>query len=181
MFKQFTIAVALVVATSSAFAQESTRFYAGADVGSIKGDDADRETGYGGFVGYRFHENFAVEAGYHRLVKVRESYHDAEYGYNVSGKGKTDQADLSLVGTVPLGSGFSVYGRLGVNRLTLKADISITEAGITESESFSESETKLLYGAGLAYAFTPTISGRVEVQKPVSDLTRIAAGVAFSF
>jgi len=47
--------------------------------------------------------------------------------------------------------------------------------------SESATEDKVVYGVGLSYAFTPAISGRLEVQKPHSDITKIAAGVAYNF
>jgi len=81
--------------------------------------------------------------------------------------------DVSLIGSVPLSGGFSMFGRIGYNR-------------IDGEEKFNGVKTKehsnnALYGIGLGYAFTPVINGRLEVQKPDSDVTKIAAGVAFSF
>ena len=34
---------------------------------------------------------------------------------------------------------------------------------------------------GLGYAFSPVVNARLEVQKPDSDITKIVAGVAYSF
>lgn len=42
-------------------------------------------------------------------------------------------------------------------------------------------ENKAVVGAGLSYAFTPALAGRIEVQKPHSEITQIAAGVALAF
>ena len=39
----------------------------------------------------------------------------------------------------------------------------------------------VLYGVGLNYNFTPTISGRAEVQKPSSDSTNYGVGIVFKF
>jgi len=182
MFKQLAIAAALVAASSPALAQQAPKFYAGADVGTITADDTDgHKNGFGAFAGYKFNEYFAVEAGYHRLSRSTLSNYDSGFGYTASGSANVNQADLSVIGTLPLGSGFSVYGRLGLNRLEAKGHVTVTGGGTTDTESISESDNKALYGAGLSYAFTPAISARVEVQKPVSDLTRYAAGVAFGF
>lgn len=154
MFKKIAITATLAMLASSAFA--AGPFYAGADFGSTKADGfSDRENGYGAFVGYTFHENFAVEGAYRRLA-------DAD--------GETiDQAAVSVVGTLPLSNGFNVFGRLGYNRLEAKY------AGGKETES------KALYGVGVGYAFTPTISGRIEFQKPSSDSHNVSAGIAFAF
>lgn len=172
MFKKIAAATALIIASSTAFAAQPNTFYAGADVGRTKVDDiSGRETSVGAFVGYNFHQNFAVEGGYRRL---------ADYDINVLGAGcmgqgsvKVDQAHLSLIGSLPVNERVSVYGRLGVNSLEGK----IKAAGFEEKDS----TTKALYGVGVNYAFTPAVSARVEVQKPSSDSTNVSAGVAFQF
>lgn len=173
MFKKLAAATALVIASSAAFAAQPDTFYAGADVGRTKIDGmSGRDTSYGAFVGYNFHQNFAVEAGYRRL---------ADYDFLVAGAGSSliggkesvDQAHLSVIGSLPVGEGFSVYSRLGVNNVRTKA-----EAG---SYKYSGSENKALYGVGVSYAFSPAVSARLEVQKPASDATNLSAGVAFQF
>lgn len=164
MFKKIAIAAALAAASSVAFAAAPTPFYAGVDASSTKVSGFDDKGGYGAFVGYNINQNVAVEAGYHRLV-------DSSFG---TGADYTlDQMDVSLIGSVPLSGGFSMFGRIGYNR-------------IDGEEKFNGVKTKehsnnALYGIGLGYAFTPVINGRLEVQKPDSDVTKIAAGVAFSF
>lgn len=167
MFKKIAAATALIIASSAAFAAQPSTFYAGADVGRTKIDDLDRDTSYGAFVGYNFNQTFAVEAGYRRLA-------DVDYRIlNVNTKVRADQLALSVVGSFPIAESFSVYGRLGLNRLEAKAT-----AG---NVSAKDDETKALYGIGLSYAFTPAVSARVEVQKPASDVTNVSAGVSFQF
>lgn len=164
MFKKIAIAAALAAASSVAFAAAPTPFYAGVDVSSTKVSGFDDKAGYGAFIGYNINQNVAVEGGYHRLV-------DSDFG---TGADYTlDQMDVSLIGSVPLSGGFSMFGRIGYNR-------------IDGEEKFNGVKTKehsnnALYGIGMGYAFTPVINGRLEVQKPDSDVTKIVAGVAFSF
>lgn len=156
MFKKLVIASALSLIASASFAQTAPSVYAGVDIGSTKADGFDgRETSYGAFVGYNFNENFALEGGYRQL-------------YNVDGE-KANQVALSGIATMPLSGGFNVYGRLGYNRLSAKGP------------DYNEHVSRVLYGAGVGYAFTPTIMGRVEVQKPHSDITNVSVGVAFKF
>ena len=174
MFKKIAAATALILASSVAFAAQPNTFYAGADVGRTKIDDfSKRETSVGGFVGYNFHQNFAVEGGYRRLAN-HDIYIGAPTGSSfVEGSAKVDQAHLSLVGSLPVGESFSLYGRLGVNRLEAK----VSGGGYSDKDS----TTKALYGVGVSYAFSPAVSARVEVQKPASDATNLSAGVAFQF
>lgn len=167
MFKKFAAAAALLAASAASFAAEAPSFYAGAAGTSTEIDGFDRESGYGAFLGYKFNQSIAIEAGYYRVA-------DSEYGSGpLRADVSVDQADLSVIGTLPLSNGFDLYGRLGVARLEAKADV----AGYRGKEH----DTNALYGLGLGYAFTPVVHGRLEVQKPASDATKIVAGVAFSF
>lgn len=164
MFKKIAAAAALIAASSTAFAIEPGALYAGVDLGKTKIDEVSgRDTSAGAFVGYKFHPNFAAEFGYRRLFDSTIEGIDA----------KADQIALSLIGTYPLGNNFDVYGRLGYNRIELDA----SAGGFSASDSTS----RAVYGIGLGYAFTPAISGRIEVQKPSSDSTNLSAGVVFKF
>ena len=164
MIKNIAAAAALLLASTAAFAAQPNTFYAGADVGKTRVSDwSERETSYGAFVGYNFHQNFAVEGGYRRLGE------DKYGGYKLTG----DQAALSVVGSLPVAERVSVYGRLGVNRLEAKVS--------SGNVSVSDSTTKALFGVGASYAFTPAVSGRVELQRAASDITNLSAGVAFQF
>jgi OmpA-OmpF porin, OOP family len=184
MFKQIAIAATLAIASSSAFAQQPTPFYVGADYGTTKADGVHHKHGFGAYAGYNFNANIALEGGFHRLSKSAGSYH-YDFGngnsYDASGSGKAEQVDLSVIGTLPLSKGFSVYGRLGINRLQFKTHLTTTLGGVTETESDSESENKVLYGVGLSYAITPAISARFEIQKPHNEFTRAAIGLSYGF
>jgi hypothetical protein len=163
MFKKIAIAATLAILSSAAMAADQPYFYAGGDIGSTKVEGADRETSYGAFGGYQINQNFGIEAGFRRLADTDVGGADL----------KVDQIALSAIGTIPLSNGFNVFGRLGYNRLTVKAS--------ANGFSATEHENKALYGVGVGYAFTPTVMGRLEVQKPESDVTNISAGVSFRF
>lgn len=163
MFKKIAIAAALAVLASSSFAADANKFYVGGDIGSTKLDGFDRETSYGGFAGYNITSTVAVEVGYRRLA----SYDD--FGGDLD----LNQTAISAIGSLPVGNGFGIYGRLGYNRVEVKAS-----AG---RYSASDSVNRALYGIGATYAFTPAISGRLEVQRPSSDSTNFSAGVSFQF
>jgi OOP family OmpA-OmpF porin len=168
MFKQIAAAAALVIASSSAFAQQAPTFYAGAEASSTKLDGAGREGGFGGFFGYNFTQNFAVEAGYHQLASGTMEYDGEDVDI------KFNQTVVSVIGTLPLSSGFSLYGRLGYNDIKVRASYE----GVSASEKLDDGA---VYGVGLSYAFSPVVSGRLEVSKPVSEMTKLTAGVAFHF
>lgn len=163
MFKKIAIAAALVAASSAVFAAEPTPFYAGVDVSSTKVTGFDDKLGGGAFIGYKLNQSIAIEGGYHRLADT-----------TVDGADVTlDQIDVSVLGTVPLTNGFSMYGRIGYNRVEGEAKFD----GIKTKDHSNNA----VYGIGLGYAFTPVVNGRLEVQKPDSDVTKLVAGVAYSF
>ena len=168
MFKKIAFAATLAVMACSASAQERPALYAGADVGSTKLDGiSDRQSSFGAFVGYQINTNFAVEAGYRRLA-------DFDVNVGASNVGVTvDQTAASLLGILPLGSGFNVYSRLGYNRLDAKGRLGYSSA--------TDSTSGVLYGVGVGYAFTPTISARLEAQKPSSDTSNVAASLSLKF
>jgi OOP family OmpA-OmpF porin len=160
MFKKIVIASALALMASASFAQTAPSMYAGVDVGSLDIDGIDdKETTAGVFAGYNFNENFALEGGY-RQAKFDQF--------------KLQQLSLSVIGTMPLSNNFSVYGRLGYNDIDTKVRVN----GGTFS---GDVDSGVVYGVGMGYAFTPTISGRVEYQRPTSDASILTAGVSFKF
>ncbi len=173
MFKKIAAATALILASSAAFAAQPNTFYAGADVGKTKADGfSGKDTSVGAFAGYNFHQNFAVEAGYRRLDDREIGIMTGSTSF-VWGSSKLDQAHLSVIGSLPVGERFSVYGRLGANRLESKVG--------SNGYSFKHAETKALYGVGMNYAITPAVSARLEVQRPHGDATNLSAGVGFQF
>jgi len=168
MFKKIAAATALVIASSAAFAAQPNTVYAGADVGSTKIDGiSGHGTSLGAFVGYNVLPNVAVEAGYRRLASL--SYTVPGY----SGDIDLNQLSLSAVGALPLSNGFSLLGRLGYSHV--EAETKVFGSRIKESDSGA------VVGLGLGYAFTPTLSGRVEYQKPSSDSQNVSVGLAYQF
>lgn len=174
MFKKITIAAALAIVSSAAMAADAPHFYAGADIGKTKLGPF-REPGFGFFAGYQFNQQIAVEAGLRRLAhNLPAEIHGVSSGV-LRGTAGEDQLAVSAVGTLPLGNGFSAFGRLGVNlvRMSIKS----------HGGEFSghDNDVRGLYGIGVAYSFSPAISARMELQKPASDLTNLSAGVSYSF
>ena len=167
MFKKIAVAAALAVVASSSFAAGNPSFYVGGDVGSTKLDGlSDRQNSYGAYVGYEFVPNFAVEVGARRLADFDVRVSTTNVGV------KVDQTAISLIGALPLGSGFNVFGRLGYNKLSATASANYTA---------TDSTSGALYGVGVGYSFTPTVSARAEIQKPSSDSSNFSVGVSFKF
>lgn len=168
MIKKIAAAAALALLSGAALAQTPAPIYFGADFGSTKLDGLDgREDSYGIFAGYQFTPMLAVEGGFRRL---------AAFDASVSGNRADvtiDQTAVSLVGTLPLKRGFTVFGRLGYNDLRHKASVG--------NAAVDANEDGLLVGIGLGYRFTSAVSGRIEVQRPSSDISNVSAALAFAF
>ena len=164
MIKKIAAAAALAVLATSSFAAQPVGVYAGLDVGSTKLDGhGDRETSFGGFVGYQFNNHFAVEGGYRRLASF------PYLGVDVDAK----QTAVSVIGSYPVATGIKVYGRLGYNRVEAEAS-----AG---GFSYSDSTSTGLYGIGATFDVTPAVAVRAELQRPSSDSSNFSVGVSYKF
>jgi OOP family OmpA-OmpF porin len=169
MFNKIIIAASLALVSSVAAAADvPAKFYVGADLGTTKfEDESDRESGFGIFGGYQFTKNIAVEVGVRRLASI-----DAEFE-GMHGSSRLNQYSVSAIGTIPFDNGFSVFGRLGANRISVNAKVA--------GDSFSDHANRGVYGVGVAYSFTPAISARLELQKPMKEMTNLSAGVVYKF
>ena len=159
MFKKIAVAALLALVASSSFAAGKKSIYVGLDAGSSKSDDLpDTYTSYGTFAGFQFHENFAVEGGLRRL--------GSDNRYSIG------QTAVSMVGTSYAQGEFSqwnLFARVGINHLS------------GDGCDYIKCGTKALIGVGIGYAFTDSISGRIEAQRPMLHTSNISAGVSFRF
>ncbi|MES2351189.1 MAG: porin family protein [Pseudomonadota bacterium] len=162
MFKKITLAAALSIASVGALAADEPKWYAGVDVVRADFKDSEKQDLRGGlFVGYRINDTWAVEGQVARLGKFADS-------------STVDQYAISGVASVPLGgSRFKAFGRLGLGHMEVK--------GGAANIASRDNKIAGVYGLGLSYDFTPTISGRAEIQKANVDTTRVSTGVAFRF
>ena len=114
--KSLTLGVLAVAAMASAQAQTSaaapapsmapalTGVYVGGSIGSTAITDLSSKVGFGGYVGYKINENFAVEAGAQSLGKFSVAGTDV----------KASAYNVSVLAGVPIDPKISVYGRLGM-------------------------------------------------------------------
>lgn len=147
---------AAALITVPAFAQG----YVGAGFGSskISGFDAGAITGgntnkglvkiYGGF---QFTPTWGLEAQYSDLGR-----RDISNAGSAAGSFSSSQLSLVGTGTLPLSSGFSLLGKLGVssNRISTSSN-AVTSTG---------NNTGVLVGIGAAYSITPALSARFEYE-----------------
>ena len=108
-------------------------------------DKADQS--FGVRLGYRFYKNWVVEGGYADLgtMKYRQP------GWS-NGAIKTTAGWADVVGIVPIGERFAVFGKLGVAQMNYKVADLKTDKITTH------------FGAGASYSFTPALVMRAEYE-----------------
>jgi OOP family OmpA-OmpF porin len=145
---------AAALTAAPAFAQG----YVGLGVGSSKISGFDTATVTGGntnksqvkiFGGFQFTPNWGAELQYSDLGK-----RDVINAGVAAGSITTSQFSIAGTGTLPLNSGFSLLGKLGVsaNRINGSALLS------------NSNKTSALIGVGASYSITPALSVRVEYE-----------------
>lgn len=164
--KSLTLGVLAVAAMVSAQAQTSaaapalTGVYVGGSIGSTAITDLSSKVGFGGYVGYKINENFAVEAGAQSLGKFSVAGTDV----------KASAYNVSVLAGVPIDPKISVYGRLGYGSLTA-----------TANGNSSADTNSALYGAGARYHLNQNLAIRGEYTRLASDTGTFAVGLQYSF
>ena len=181
MIKQLIAAAALAGVAAVSHAAEpvaapttataTTPFYAGLDMGSTKADSSGTRGSYGGFLGYSFAPNFAVEAGFRRLYSW-DGWGGHEHG---------NQTSLSVIGTIPLTPSLGMYARLGVNQVEMHGSWAGSIDGSYQSYKYTDRTTHGLGGIGLSYKLSEKVSARVEAQHITREMKNYSAGISYAF
>ena len=187
------VAAVGLLACGSAFAQQHQYNapwrgdfwgYIGASAGESKFDSNchrtdifacdQRDTAWKLFAGGKFNQNFGLEAAYTDFGKV-----------NANG-GETDAwaGSLSLVGTVPIGTRFDVFGKVG----GLYGRTNVSASPSTLFDTGHKSGWGWTYGVGADFNLTQNVALRVDYDRYKldfvggrQDLDMASAGVQFRF
>lgn len=169
-------AVTLLACGSANAAEPVTGFYVGGNAGQSRanintggisaavlstglvaaaGTTADEtDTGFKLFGGYRFHPNFAVEAGYFKLGTFGFTTATVGPAATVAGSAENSSGfNIDLVVIAPINEAFSLFGRVGAQ--TSKTTISLAGVGAGGAAAISSSQTGSNYkaGVGMQYDF----------------------------
>lgn len=200
------LAFSAVLAASSAQATD-TGFYVGGSFGQSKVNDFngadidaellagygltsststdDTDTGWKAFAGYRFSKHLAVEGAYTNLGETTaNTVITAPGAGTINTTLEAGGLTVSALGILPLGSNFSLFGRLGVNFWNI--DVTATGAGSGGAASASDNDdgTDWVYGVGAAYSINKNLSLRGEWERydfGDGDVDLLSAGVSWSF
>jgi OmpA-OmpF porin, OOP family len=133
--------------------------YVGGSIGSTAITDFGSKVGVGGFVGFKFNDNIAVEGGIQNLGS-----------YSVAGEKVSASAfNISVLGSLPINPKISIYGRLGYGTLTAAA------------KGANEDTNSVLYGVGARYHFSQNLAIRGEYTRLASDTGTFGVGVQYGF
>jgi len=170
-------AISLMAAAPAALAQEQKAgFYLGGGVGQFNAqiddvDDVDStvdewdedDTAYKLFAGYRLNNFLSFELDY---INLGEPSGAVVPGRNVDAA--VDGFAPYVIGTIPLGEWFEVYGRLGYYFYDATTGV---EDGVGGRVEFDEESEDLVYGAGIGANFGDRFNLRFEYER--LDLGRL--------
>lgn len=156
----FYVAGALGRASIDLEKSETDAALTGAGVTGLSSSVDENDTYYGLSLGYALNANFAIEAGYVDFGDAR--YRASFTGGNANARVEAHGWALSVLGILPLGDQFSVFGRLGGIQSKVEIDVDATGPGGSASGRASDREWSALYGVGAGYAITPQIGVRAE-------------------
>jgi len=149
----------------------------------ISSSTDDSDTGWKGFVGYRFLKFFSLELAYVDLGEFSISAESDGTGLlyapgNVSGSVDADTAALQAMGILPLGERFSIYVKFGYHAWDAKVRLSDS----LDSASTSEDGEDAMYGLGVNFGLKGAGSIRLEYELyELEDVDVDLISVAFAF
>ncbi|SRR5688572_1001957 len=164
-------ALAVAAAAPAAYAQdENAGWYLGGGVGQFNAqiddvDDVDAtvddwdndDTAYKFFAGYRMNNFLAFELDY---INLGEPSGSVVPGVNLDAA--VDGFAPYVVGTIPLGNWFEVYGRLGYYFYDATVGV---ENEIDGRAEFDEESEDLVYGAGIGAKIGEKLNVRFEYER----------------
>lgn len=128
----------------------------------------DSDTGFGLAGGFQVNEHFAAELAYVDL---------GDLSYVASGTFTDGVSDLasefdlsqtasgpvfSVLGILPIGERFSVFGRVGLALMNVEADLRVTIDGEAATDSVSTQRSNGVYGIGGEFSFNERFAVRLE-------------------
>ena len=133
----------------------------GFDDASSRGDESD--TAYRVHLGWRFHPNFAAEAGYGDLGRFKLRSDVLPLG-SLRSTMRATAADLSLLGLLPLGERWTVFGKVGAFEARTRSSFSGSGSVSLFEGSGDRSNRKsgVVYGVGLMADVMPRLAVRAE-------------------
>jgi OOP family OmpA-OmpF porin len=170
-------AIITALAVTPARAADDAGFYVGAGVGEAhnkSGEFDGSDTAFKVFGGYSFNKYFALELAY-----VDAGTQDDRIG-NLDVENESSGVVVSALGSIPIGSVFSLYGKVGY--AFYDASVRVRSGGLQGSESGSDERP--VYGAGIELAILRGLKLRAEyeiVDVKDGDFDLVTVGATYRF
>lgn len=176
--KKQQLAWALSAVLLAPLAATAQGWYVGGGFGDSEVDSwgNDSDTSYKIIGGYRFGENFAVEAGYHDFGEFREG----------AARGEATALSLGGVGMLPLHPQWALFAKAGVARTDTDTRVR-TASG---RYSAGEKDFSLLAAFGVSWLVTPAVEVRLDYEivndvkfraNSDSDIETFGVGAVYRF
>lgn len=147
---------------------------------------SDSDTGFRIAYGYDFNANFGFQFGYQDGGETAASYSEGSQSANTNTA--FTAFDLVAVGRISLSDTISLYGRAGLAKWDTDSSYTYNVFSMTETDSFSQSDTTLTYGIGAQIGWFTVGYDVVDAVKLCDDpsctegeVERLSAGVRFEF
>lgn len=139
----------------------------GLDVLDASSSLDDTDSGFGVAGGYQVNDHLAFEFAYVDLdmidYRATATVSDGvdQFAADAALRNSIDGAVLSVLGILPIGERFSVYGRAGLTLVNAKGTARITVDGVSQRDSQSSQKSEPMFGVGAEYGLTRNVAIRL--------------------
>lgn len=201
--------IALAVSMSTTALADDSAWYLGGNVGESNADIDDqriaddllaggytttgmssdeKDVGYKLFAGYQLNRYLSFETGYFDLGSFNFTADTLPLG-TLNGALKVRGINFDIVGSIPLGESFSLFGRAGVNYALTKDNFYGTGLVNVSNPNPSKREANLKLGIGMQYAINDAWAIRLEDERyhvndavgNRGDIDLVSLGVIYRF
>jgi OOP family OmpA-OmpF porin len=144
---------------------------------TVSATGSDKDSAWKFFGGYQFSQTWGVEVSYASLGDAVGNVTRTAPAGTGRATVKNDSWGVYGTGTLPLGMGFNLFGKLGVSMNRARMSFSGSGAGFLASDSGGDRNSTLGLGVGASYWFNRNFAIRAEwedfgtVGRPTNGLT----------
>lgn len=117
------------------------------------------------FAGYKFNENFGIEGGWVDLGNIDTNTVTTGPSATISGEVEAKGLFIDAVGFLPVSDRFTVYGKVGVFRADVEAQVVALSGGSAVTVSADDDSFEAKFGVGVSYDFTDQFGARLEFER----------------
>ncbi len=151
--KNVLISLALLILSTSAMAAEHLEVLIGTNEANVSASDGYSEDADDIAIGFRFSsgvtDHFGFEISYRDYGKWKDTHFDSRVGEVTNDTGDTHSFNIGIFGSLPLGQGISLTGRIG--GAAWETDMTIAAPKLEKAWLDDASGLDPYYGVGIQY------------------------------